>query len=159
MCTIKSTDDITDTIFEKNIFKVYIIDKYTGKTKYFIDNNYDEYSLTELNKLLESNNSYHLRIQKNNSYIFFGDCDGYKDNNPITFFNLLISFLDEHYDIKITFDDISYTINKSKIGSYHYSIPKIYASINKLKEIHENFFLNIKIYSIIIVKNINYKKL
>jgi len=125
---------------EKNIFKIYSIDKYLGKTKNFIENEYEEFELKDLNKLLKSDNGYHLRILKNNYYILFGDCDGYKDNNPITFFNLLIAFLNKHYDIKIKLDDISYTINKSKLGSYHYSIPKYYASTKKLKEIHENFF-------------------
>ena len=93
-----------------------------------------------MKKLLKSDNGYHMRIQKNNSYIFFGDCDYYKDNEPIKFFELLTSFLNKFYNIKLTIDDISYTINKSKIGSYHYSIPKYYASTAKLKEIHENFF-------------------
>lgn len=43
---------------EKNIFKVYAIDKYLGKTNKFIDNDYDEYSLKELKKLLKSDNGY-----------------------------------------------------------------------------------------------------
>ena len=72
-----------------------------------------------------------MRILKNNYYILFGDCDGYKDNNLIIFFNLLIAFFNEHYHIKITLDDISYIINKSKLGSYHYSIPKYYAYTKK----------------------------
>ena len=42
--------------------------------------------------------------KKNNFYIFFGDCDYYKDKDPIKFFNLLISFLDKFYNIKITLD-------------------------------------------------------
>jgi hypothetical protein len=125
---------------EKNIFKVYAIDKYLGKTKDFIENEYEEFELKDMNKLLKNDGGYHMRIQKNDYYIFFGDCDYYKDNEPKKFFALLISFLDEHYNIKISFDDISYTINKSKLGSYHYSIPKYYASTIKLKEIHENFF-------------------
>jgi hypothetical protein len=125
---------------EKNLFRIYAIDKYAGKTKVFIETNYEEYSLKKLKKILISDNGYHMRLYKDTNYIFFGDCDAYKDNNPIDFFNLLISFLDKYYNIKITLDDISYTINKSKLGSYHYSIPKIYASTSKLKEIHNNFF-------------------
>ena len=125
---------------EKNIFKVYAIDKYAGKTKDFIDNDYEEFELKDMNKLLKNDGGYHMRIQKKDYYIFFGDCDYYKDNDSIKFFGLLISFLDNFYNIKITLDDISYTINKSKIGSYHYSIPKFYGSCQKLKEIHENFF-------------------
>ena len=135
-----SSTSIPNIDLEKNIFKVYAIDKYLGKTKDFIDNEYEEFELKDLNKLLKSDNGYHLRILKNSFYIFFGDCDGYKNNNPNTFFNLLILFLNEYYDIEITLDDISYTINKSKIGSYHYSIPKYYGSTKKLKEMHENFF-------------------
>ena len=132
---------ITTIGLEKNIFKVYTIDTYAGKTKDFINTEYDEYELKDLKKILKSDSGYHMRIQKNNSYIFFGDCDYYKDNEPIKFFNLLISFLYDNYNIKITIDDISYTINKSKLGSYHYSIPKYYASTNKLKEIHENYII------------------
>jgi hypothetical protein len=124
---------------EKNIFKVYAINKYSGKTKDFIENEYEEFELKDLNKLLKKDGGYHMRIQKNSYYIFFGDCDYYKDNDPLIFFRLLISFLDNYYNIKISLDDISYTINKSKLGSYHYSIPKYYASCQKLKEIHENF--------------------
>ena len=137
--SIDSTS-ISTIDLEKNIFKVYAIDTYAGKTKDFIDEDYEECELKDLKKLLNSDGGYHMRIQKNNFYIFFGDCDYYKDNDPLKFFELLISFLDKYYNIKITLDDISYTINKSKIGSYHYSIPKYYASTNKLKEIHENFF-------------------
>ena len=146
MCAQISMDESagntsTSTIeLEKKIFKVYAIDKYLGKTKDFIDNEYEEYELKDMKKLLSKDGGYHLRIQKNSHYIFFGDCDYYKDNDPIKFFNLLISFLQKHYNITVSFNDISYTINKTKIGSYHYSIPKMYASCQKLKEIHENFF-------------------
>jgi phage/plasmid-associated DNA primase len=125
---------------EKKFFKIYSIDKYVGKTKKFINNNYTEYSLKDAKELLINNFNAHLRIQENNYYIFFGDCDYFKDDNPIIFFNLLISFLDECYNIQIKIKDISYTINKSKLGSYHYSIPKYYASCAKIKEIHTHFF-------------------
>ena len=95
---------------KSNIFKIYTIDKYAGKTQYFINKEYQECELKELKHMLKSDNGYHMRIQKNNSYIFFGDCDYYKDNDPINFFNMLISFLDTFYNIKITLEDISYTM-------------------------------------------------
>lgn len=61
----------TSTIdLEKNIFKVYAIDKYAGKTKEFIESEYEECELKDMKKLLKSDNGYHMRIQKNNSYIF-----------------------------------------------------------------------------------------
>ena len=137
-----STNTIISTIeLEKNIFKVYAIDKYLGKTDNFINNEYEEYSLKDLIRTLKIDSGYHMRILKNNYYILFGDCDYYKDNEPEKFFNMFISFLDKFYNLKITLDDISYTINKSKLGSYHYSIPKYYGSSNKLKEIHDNFYI------------------
>ena len=43
-----------------------------------------------------------------------------------------------YYNIDITKDDISYTINKGKNGWYHIAIPKINASTKKLWEIHTN---------------------
>ena len=36
---------------EKNIFKVYAIDKYLGKTREFIENEYEEYELKDMKKL------------------------------------------------------------------------------------------------------------
>ncbi len=123
MCAKKSSSDestantsIPTIDLEKNIFKVYAIDKYSGKTNNFIDNEYEEYELKDLKKLLKTDNGYHMRIQKNSFYIFFGDCDYYKDNEPIKFFGLLISFLNKYYNLIVTIEDISYTINKSKIG-------------------------------------------
>jgi phage/plasmid-associated DNA primase len=136
-----ATNTSTSTLeLEKKIYKIYSIENYKGKTKEFINEEYDECELKEVIKLLQKDEGYHFRIKKNNYYTFFGDCDYYKDNEPKKFFNLLISFLDKYYNIKISLNDISYTVNESKVGSYHYSIPKYYCSTNKLKEIHEQFF-------------------
>ena len=125
---------------EKKIFKIYSLVNYNLGTSLFIQNNYEEHTIKELESILKKNNNYHFRIHKNEQYIIFGDCDNYKDNNPITFFELFINFLKSDYDIDLTLDDISYTENKNKLGSYHYSIPKYYCSCNKLKEIHYNFY-------------------
>lgn len=80
-----------------------------------------------------------MRIRKNDSYIFFGDCDGF---NGIfnRFAKLLINFLESHYKIVISMNDVFYTENKSKSGSFHYSIPKIHRTCEKLKEIHQFFY-------------------
>jgi hypothetical protein len=125
---------------EKKVFKIYSLVNYNLGTSLFIQNNYEEYTIKELESILKKNNNYHFRIHKSEQYIIFGDCDNYKDNNPLTFFELFINFLKNDYDINITLDDISYTENKNKLGSYHYSIPKYYGSCNKLKEIHYNFY-------------------
>lgn len=121
------------------VYKLYAIDKYAGKTKLFIDNNYEQYTLDDLTKELENDHGYHMRICSNQSYIFFGDCDGYNGKFD-KFAKLLIDFLLIHYKIKIIINEISYTENESKLGSFHYSIPKIYGSCKKLKEMHEMFF-------------------
>jgi len=55
---------ITTIGLEKNIFKVYAIDTYSGKTKDFINTEYNEYELKDLKKILKSDGGYHMRIQK-----------------------------------------------------------------------------------------------
>ena len=142
-----------DKINDKIKYKIWSIDKYDGKTNIFIENNFEEKKLSELKKILINNNNYHLRIDPIKNYIFFGDCDGYQEDDPKKFINMLINFLHTKYDIKIKNSSVSYTINKSKIGSYHYSIPSIYCSCNKLKEIHTNFLKEYK--DIFIYKNNN----
>lgn len=123
----------------KTLYRVYSIDKYSGKTNNFINNSYKEYTLDNLIKELENDKGYHMRISCKDNYIFFGDCDGF-DGSFDKFAKLLMNFLRQHYKIEINTVDISYTENEAKIGSYHYSIPEIYAKCEKLKEIHENFF-------------------
>lgn len=123
----------------KPLYKLYAIDKYANKTKRFIDNEYEEYTLDDLAIELENDHGYHMRICSDKSYIFFGDCDGYNGTFD-KFAKLLIDFLLVHYKIKVSMNEISYTENESKNGSFHYSIPKIYGSCKKLKEMHEKFY-------------------
>jgi hypothetical protein len=120
-------------------YKLYAVDKY-DKTKEWIAKAYKEYELNEAVNELANDCGYHMRTQSDRDiYTFYGDCDEF-DGTFDQFADLLVGFLDAHYDIKITQNDISYTINKSKKGSYHYSIPKIHGSAKKIKEIHTNFF-------------------
>lgn len=123
-----------------NKFKIYSIDTYKGKTLQFIDENFEELVIDDVIEKIKIDNGYHMRIDPNKNYIFFGDCDGYNGTFN-EFCNLLIKFLDKCYDIKIDKNDVSYTVNYSKNGSFHYSIPKIYASCKKIKEMHKNFIL------------------
>jgi hypothetical protein len=122
-------------------YKVYQIDKYVGKTSDFIESGYKEYGLKELCKILEKDHGYHMRINVDKNYIFFGDCDKF-DGSFEEFAELLTGFLAKHYKIKVSMDDISYTENEGICGSFHYSIPKIYGSCKKIKEIHEKFYKN-----------------
>jgi hypothetical protein len=121
------------------LVKVYDLTTYTA-TNEFIKNSGEEYEMEELVEILEkTNKGYHFRIDPTKSYKFFGDCDGYT-NTIENFIEKLTEFLKERYEIIISKKDFSYTINYSKKGSYHYVIPKLYGSCNKLKEIHTNFF-------------------
>lgn len=122
------------------LFKVndYAIDtnryiKIKSHTPLLIDN------IDELTSLLErKDNGYHFRIHKDTQYTFFCDIDGLQIDIE-EFFNILIDFLKTYYYVNVTIDDISYTQNKSKEGSYHISIININASCEKIKEILMNF--------------------
>lgn len=130
--------------------KVWKICLYKMCNQKFIDKDFKEYCLNDLLKVLEKDNGYHMRIIPNRNYIVFGDCDRFAildDSGKFVdcgnfddFANLLINFLREHYLIQIESSDISYTVNISKPGYFHYSVPKLYASAQKLKEIHDYFF-------------------
>lgn len=97
---------------------------------------YDKYkTLDETIDCLSENKGYHCRIKSACSYILFGDCDNpqYTIEQVIT---NLISFFKDSYGIAFTEKDISYTENLSKRGSFHYSIPRYFASCDILHKIH-----------------------
>jgi hypothetical protein len=120
------------------LVKLYKIDKYNKKDD-FIKKSFIEYTLNDSVEELKTDNGYHMRLNKNDTYIFFGDCDGF-NGKFIEFATLLKDFLNKYYNIKIKKKDISYTENKSKIGSFHYSIPSLHGINDKIiKEIHNNF--------------------
>ena len=133
----KVVDGSTNIRFEKKIFKLYSLDKYDKSNK-FIENNFKLHGLEELENELEKNKGYHMRIHSDQNYIFFGDVDGY-DKSFDEFSILLKDFLNEYCFIQIEQKDISYSENKCKTGSYHYSIPSLYTSCNALKQFHVLF--------------------
>jgi ribosomal protein S8E len=122
----------------KKLYTVWQVRGSYKKTTKFIEENVERYTLSEKIKLLEIDNSYHDRLHKNTNYKFFGDCDYYRKSFD-DFSNLLIEFLKKDYDIDVTKNDIMYTQNKNKIGSFHYVIPKYWTTTEKIKEIHEHF--------------------
>lgn len=127
------------TTFSSQKYVLYSILTYNGANSKFIKENAIEiYDVNEVVKFLQSDNGYHFRIHKKEQYIFFGDLDNYSENINV-FFNLLKDFLKKRYDIIITRSEFFYTQNNQKEHSYHYSIPKLNASTEKLKEIHNNF--------------------
>ncbi|ARF08565.1 hypothetical protein Catovirus_1_615 [Catovirus CTV1] len=124
---------------EVKLFRVYSIKNYSKANALFIENGGEEYELEELAEVLErTDKGYHERISTDKSYTFFGDCDKYNGSFN-DFSTLLIDFLKKSYSLKVDFDDICYTENKSTKGSYHYTISKYYAKCSKLKEIFTNF--------------------
>ena len=121
----------------KSKFRIYSINKYSDWTANRIKNDYEEYDVDDLVKILKNNNKgYHQRINSKNNYQFFGDCDKYGKSFG-DFSTILIEFLKKYYNIDIIENDISYTENKSVKGSFHYIIPKLYGSCKKLKDMHK----------------------
>lgn len=137
MSKILSSNTIKNKTKTVQKFKIWKMNSYF-KTTEFINNNFEEYDIITIVKLLETDRGYNMRVEKGKNYIFFGDCDHFRGTYE-NFELLLITFMKEHYGLDIESDDISYTVNYSKTGSFHYSIPKYYASCKKIKEIHEKF--------------------
>src|SRR3989338_4638528 len=130
------------SFMSSNCYSVYRITNYASGTEQFIKNNKLSYKdINDLVDYLEDDQGYHIRIEKNNQYVFFGDLDKY-DRDITKFIELLKQFLKENYDICIKYKDVKYTQNTNKINSYHYTIPKLNASIDKLKEIHKQLLYN-----------------
>jgi hypothetical protein len=120
-------------------YKVYAVNQYCKKQS-FIDNEFIEFEIEHLvNELAKNDKCYHMRLRVGCNYVFFGDCDNFNGSFD-QFAKLLIDFLNIKYGIKVDMNDISWTENKSKSGSFHYSIPKFFGSLEKIKEIHVNFF-------------------
>jgi len=124
---------------EEKKYVIYNIKKYKDWLKEKIDKDYETVSVEELLELLNKKRGYHLRCNPSKKYILYGDVDHYKKgfNN---FKELYIPFMRDHYDIEIKDEDIMYTSNRGKEGSYHYSIPKYNCTASKQKEMNENFF-------------------
>lgn len=122
------------------LYKIYPVPTYFINTKQ-IDEICEEYEIEELVDILKHDSCYHLRIRENTNYILFGDIDNFPCEFE-TFSTDFIQFMNKFYNVQIKKEDIKYTCNKSKKGSYHYSIPTYYCSCEKLREIHENFIKN-----------------
>jgi hypothetical protein len=119
-----------------NHFKVYEIKSYKNWTNKRIEGEFETFELNELLSILQKQNKgYHQRIDLTQSYQFFGDCDKFRGSFN-DFSKILIEFMNKYYGVQINETDISYTENKSVNGSFHYSIPTLYGSCKKLKEIH-----------------------
>ena len=122
---------------EEKTYKIYSVKKYLGMTNDDINKVKKEYTINRILEKIKDDNCYHIRVDPEKNYTFFGDIDGHQKKFK-DFKIFLMSFLKNKYLIDIESDDIKYTINQSKEGSYHYSIPSIYCSCKKMKEIVGN---------------------
>jgi hypothetical protein len=120
------------------LITVYTVKNYYVTDKEILENG-KQYALKNILDILpRTDNSYHLRIHKKTNYIFFGDLD-HMTCDFLEWANDFILFLRDIYNIDVLIEDICYTSNQLKNGSYHYSIPKYYASCETLKELHKHF--------------------
>jgi phage/plasmid-associated DNA primase len=123
-------------------YKIYEIKSYNNWTNKRMNEEFESYELDELITILQNKNKgYHQRIDPLITYQFFGDCDKFNSKTGGSFSDfskILIDFMNKYYNIQINENQISYTENKSVNGSFHYSIPSLYCSCTKLKEIHTN---------------------
>lgn len=134
----RNSDSESEKTEEPQLYSMWAVPKY-DITKERIMDTMEMYDLDKKIQILEkTDKGYHDRIDPTKQYKFFGDCDNYKGTID-KFIELLITFLDQKYAIKVNKDAIMYTENKKKKGSYHYSIPSLNASVKKLKEVHTNF--------------------
>src|SRR5271169_3143625 len=96
-------------------YRLYALDSYK-KFDEFINNGFIEYFLDDLIEELENDKGYHMRIDPEKNYIFFGDCDMFNGTFD-EFAELLIGFLKQHYNINVLLNEISYTKNEGIEGS------------------------------------------
>ena len=125
-----------DNNIKMDSFKLYSVPKFSQTDKALLKP--ENFNLNDLIEELESiDNDYYFRVHPNTQYTYFSDVDGL--DTPIDdYIQKLINFMKKYYNVDLSKDDISYTNNKNKKGSYHIAIPKFNASTEKLKEIHTN---------------------
>ena len=115
-----------------NNLKIYQIKKYNLKKDKYIEKCGN---IIYLCNKLEKNKSYHLMYTNEEKCIIFGDIDHIKSKNV---FQNILTKLCIYFNINNT--DISYTLSKKQDEfSYHFSIPKYFTFVKKLKEIITHF--------------------
>ena len=93
----------------EELYDIYEISSYKTANNDFIENNVKRYTLEKLLCKLQSDKGYHIRVEPEKYYTFFGDIDGHKQKSN-DFFEFMIKFLKDYYDITgIKIKDISYT--------------------------------------------------
>jgi hypothetical protein len=120
-------------------YKIWSIKNYSIAGEKFINEEFIEFDdVDDLVDEIEYDNHYHFRTIKGKKHIFFGDIDGYK-NNIEEYMEELFLFLNENYNIEKQEYFYTESTDKKKYNSYHFSIPSLNASTEKLCEIFQNF--------------------
>lgn len=114
-------------------YKIYSVKNYDMMPKSQFDANMKAYDdISDMLTELKNDNYYHLRLKKDDTYIFYLDLDGFTDNID-EFNDNLVNFFEDK--ISLTVNDIKYSQNVGKADSYHISIPKIYGTTSKIKSL------------------------
>ncbi len=146
--TLKSTKKDAKKMNKTKITHyVWCCDTYM-KTDDFIKNGGIPCTLEEKIKVLEEeDNYYNDRIYPDNTYIFYGDIDGFGDEEDGNeekfewFRDELIQYLKQYHHLDIARKEVFHTTNEGKIGSFHFTIPKLHATAKTIRKIMEDFIL------------------
>jgi len=115
-------------------FKLYDVPKYYGWTNEDLKNIEPEQGqLKDISSMLnEEQEHYHHRVNPQNDYILYGDIDKTQVNLE-EIRKTIISELKNIYNLEMLEEDFKYTQNTHTAGSYHFFIPKFYASAENQK--------------------------
>ena len=105
-----------------------------------IETGFEEHPTSEVAQLIREDRGYQYYIDPERIYIFYGDLDRKDDGRHSTwkkFRDTLIGFLQNEYDLEVDDKSFCYTSNSGKIGSHHFSIPKLNAKAETLQKIME----------------------
>ena len=124
------------------LYRFYAMQTYAQGTAQFIATDFDEFTIEEATAVLETDHWYNQRIRADGHYTLFGDADHCTVGNGFAVFaGTLCETILAEYGLEIDPDTISFTKNDAKPGSYHYVIPRYFATCAKLREIHARIAL------------------
>jgi len=115
------------------ITPLYNLQSYKVRTADF-DKHRTDMDLETACRALATRSGWHFRIDPGKKYIYYADLDGIECEIE-EFRDDLYDIISSKYGITLDADDFKYTMNRSKYGSFHVSIPRIYGSLAELKNI------------------------
>ena len=102
-------------------YQIFSVKKYNEANQQFIKHNAVEFETIEsISQELMNDNFYHFRVHPKEKYVFFGDVDGLEEDIDYLI-GRLQAFLLNFYGLELKKNEVKYTANDSKTGSYHYS--------------------------------------